>query len=192
MEESEPKPSWPHAPVHKLGDTGTYMVTAGTYLKEHHFRSPKKLHYLQDRLLQYTSEAGWQLEAWAVFSNHYHFIANSPPKADSANGLHDLLHRLHNRTAEWINREDNTPGRKVWHNFRDTRLTFHNSYLARLQYVHQNAVKHQLVSKASLYPWCSAGWLERTTSPTMLTTLARFQTSKVKVQDDFNPELDRE
>lgn len=189
MEESEPKPSWPHAPTHKLGETATYMVTAGTYLKEHQFRSPKKLHYLQDRLLQYTSEAGWQSEAWAVFSNHYHLIAHSRPNSDSAKSLHDLVRRLHNRSAEWLNQFENTPGRKVWHNFWDTRLTFHNSYLARLQYGHQNAVKHQLVTKASLYPWCSAAWPERTATPSLLKSLARFKTGNVKMQDEFAPEL---
>lgn len=25
---------WPHAPVHKLKEKGTYMVTAGTYKKQ--------------------------------------------------------------------------------------------------------------------------------------------------------------
>ncbi|CAN5914121.1 hypothetical protein BH11VER1_BH11VER1_25750 [soil metagenome] len=59
MEESEPKPPWPRAPVHKLNVTGTY-------LKQHHFRSPKKLDYLHDQILQYTSEAGWHLEAWVT------------------------------------------------------------------------------------------------------------------------------
>jgi len=37
----------PHAPLHQLGQRGTYFVTAGTYLKEHHFRArerPSVLH----------------------------------------------------------------------------------------------------------------------------------------------------
>ena len=189
MDEQDAKPSWPHAPVHRLGEAGTYMITAGTYLKEHLFRSPLKLSFLQDRLLQFSAEAGWRLEAWAVFSNHYHFIAQSPALADSAQGLHDLVHRLHNRSSQWLNHEDGTPGRKVWHNFWDTRLTFTNSYLARLQYVHQNPVKHRLVANASLYPWCSAGWLERTASKAMVKALERFQTDKVKVVDEFEPEF---
>jgi len=36
--------------------------------------------------------------------------------------------------------------------FWDTRLTFEKSWLARLNYVHQNAVKHELVSIANEYP----------------------------------------
>ena len=29
-------------------------------------------------------EFGWQLEAWAVFSNHYHFVGHSPEENDDA------------------------------------------------------------------------------------------------------------
>ncbi|HSC44237.1 MAG TPA: hypothetical protein VLC94_00325 [Candidatus Acidoferrum sp.] len=34
---------WPHAPVHRLGQAGTYIVTAGTYRQELLFRSEEKL-----------------------------------------------------------------------------------------------------------------------------------------------------
>jgi hypothetical protein len=34
---------------------------------------------------------GWQLEAWAVFSNHHHFIAHSPADAADASSLSDML-----------------------------------------------------------------------------------------------------
>ena len=50
----------------------------------------------------------------------------------------------------------------MWHNFWDTKLTFEKSYLARLNYVHQNAVKHVLVPAANQYRWCSAAWFEQT------------------------------
>src|SRR5690348_17024590 len=30
---------WPHAPLHRLSDQGTFIVTAGTYNKEHYFGS---------------------------------------------------------------------------------------------------------------------------------------------------------
>jgi putative transposase len=86
-----------------------------------------------------------------------------------------------------LNQYDDTPARKVWHNYWESRLTFQASYLARLQYVHQNAVKHRLVTTASLYPWCSAGWLEYTVSPATVKALARFQTDKVQVDDNYEP-----
>jgi hypothetical protein len=42
---------WPHAPKHQLSKKGTYFVTAGTYLKAHHFGTPQPLDVLERGLL---------------------------------------------------------------------------------------------------------------------------------------------
>jgi putative transposase len=156
----EVKPPWPHAPTHQLSVRGTYFVTAGTYLKAHHFRGAVRLRVLHRGLLTVAREFNWQLEAWAVFSNHYHFVAHSPGQAQDAASLPAMLGVLHTKTARWLNRIEGAPDRKVWHNYWETRLTYQKSYLARLNYVHQNAVKHGLVPAANQYPWCSAAWFE--------------------------------
>jgi REP element-mobilizing transposase RayT len=82
---------------------------------------------LASGLLKVTSDFGWHLEAWAVFSNHYHFIAHSPQEEDGAESLSQMLGLLHEKTAKWFNRLDDTRKRKVWHNFRETRLTYEKS-----------------------------------------------------------------
>ena len=185
-----PQTPWPHAPAHQLAESGTYFVTAGTYLKAHHFRARPRLEVLHRGLLTVARDFGWQLEAWAVFSNHYHFIAHSPPDAPDAASLSQMLAVLHMKTSGWVNRLDRTPGRHVWHSFRESKLTYQKSYLARLNYVHQNAVKHGLVPVANQYPWCSARWFEGEASPAMVESIYRFKTDKVSVEDDFAPELD--
>ena len=123
---------WPHAPLHQLSARGTYFLTAGTYRKHHYFRGPERLRVLHRGLLKVTIDFGWQLEAWAVFSNHYHFIAHSPHNQDGAESLSQMLSLLHEKTAKWINGLGIVVGRKVWHNFWETRLTYEKSYLARL------------------------------------------------------------
>src|ERR1043166_8393966 len=65
---------WPHAPLHRLSEQGTYIVTASTYQKEHHFGTEDRLDDLEATLLSHAKAADWELEAWAVFSNHYHFV----------------------------------------------------------------------------------------------------------------------
>jgi putative transposase len=145
---------WPHAPPHRLGQNGTYFVTGSTYQKVHHFRGRNRLAVLHRGLLKLAHQYGWSLEAWAVFSNHYHFVARSPQDAGT---LRPMLKTLHTRLAGWVNKLDGTPQRQVWFQFRETLLTFEKSYLARLNYVHQNPVRHGLVQIASHYPWCSAG-----------------------------------
>src|SRR5213083_2307083 len=102
----EKTPPWPHAPTHQLSVRGTYFVTAGTYLKAHHFRGAERLGVLHRGLLTVARDYGWRLEAWAVFSNHYHFVAHSPAEAPTAESLAPFLKTLHVKTSRWINRLD--------------------------------------------------------------------------------------
>ena len=173
---------WHHAPVHRLSTAGAYMVTAGTYNKERHFQSPERLTIVHDALLSLAEQYGWDLQAWAVLSNHYHIVSVSPSDASS---LHKLIRHLHSVTAIEINRSDGTPGRKVWHSFWDTHLTYQKSYLARLNYVHNNPVKHGLVENAEQYPWCSAGWFARTAEASFYRTVTSFGADHLNVTDDF-------
>jgi putative transposase len=176
---------WPHAPVHRLSERGTYFVTAGTYGKHHHFKGKLRLSVLQRGLLSVCRDASWRLEAWAVFSNHYHFVAESPENQDSAESLQAMLAELHFKTASWVNKLDKARGRKVWHNYWETHLSFEQSYLARLNYVHQNPVHHGLLGEATKYPYCSAAWFERTASNAQIAILRRFKADRVKILDEY-------
>jgi len=111
---------WPHAPLHRLSDHGAYIVTTGTFHKEHWFRGPERLDFLESALLRVMKNQGWRLEAWAVFSNHYHCRANAESGAEP---LSTVLKQLHGETAREANLLDHAPSRTVWHNFWDTELT---------------------------------------------------------------------
>lgn len=176
------KQDWPHAPLHRLSEHGTYMVTSGTLDKAHLFESPDHRTMLMDELLSTANRFGWQLEAWAVFTNHYHFVAHS---SRESRGLRSMLQKLHSETARKLNESHGTPGRRVWFNFWDSKITFEKSYLARLNYVHQNAVHHGLVKVANQYHWCSAAWFERTATPAQVKTIYSFKTDRLEIQDDF-------
>ncbi len=180
-----PTPAWPHAPTHRLAASGTYFVTAGTYQKAHFFHTSERLDVLQRGLLQLALDFGWHVEAWAIFSNHYHFIAHSP--ATGAATLPLMLGKLHGKTALWLNRRDTAPTRKVWHNYRETLLDIEPSYHARLHYVHANPVHHGLVPVANQYPWCSAAWFERNATPAQVKTLYGFKIDRIHIADDFPP-----
>jgi putative transposase len=175
---------WPHAPLHRLVENGTYMVTTGTHNRAHVFHDAARLTLLEDSLLRLASEYGWNLEAWAVFSNHYHFVGST---LASPSRLKEFLTQLHADTAREVNQLDGTKGRQVWHNFWDKQLTYEKSYLARLSYVHQNSVKHGLTRVANQYRWCSAAWFERTARPAAVKTIYGFKTDRLKVPDDFEP-----
>jgi REP-associated tyrosine transposase len=175
---------WPHAPPHRISEFGTYFVTTGTLHRQHYFAGPERLDHLHSELLARARDGNWQLEAWAVFSNHYHFVAHALPEATP---LGVMLKELHRTTSIFVNRLDRSEGRQTWFNFRETALTHEGAYYARLAYVHNNPVKHGLVTDAREYRWCSASWFERSATPAQVATMARIKTDAVKVYDDYDP-----
>ena len=173
--------NWPHSPAHCLRQAGTYMVTAGTYNHVSVFRGAERLTRLTNHVLELAERYGWSLQAWAVFPNHYHLMGDS----QTPESLRSFLRHLHSITAIEANKLDGTPGRRVWFEFWETRITFPRSYLSRLNYVHQNAVRHGLVRVPAQYPWCSAGWFERTATRSFHQTVSAFKVDRLNIPDDF-------
>jgi putative transposase len=179
---------WHHRPSHLFLPDTSYIITASTLHKKHLFVGDERLRYLETSIFHYARLHSWNLEAWAVFPNHYHLIAVSPDLTDPDAGraaLTAFLKQLHSETARGLNRIDNTAGRQVWFQFRDTCLTYEKSYYARLNYVHNNPVKHGLVARAELYPYCSARWFQTSADPSFRAKLSSFGWQRVKIDDDF-------
>jgi putative transposase len=174
-------PDWPHSPRHCLGDGGSFMVTAGTYKKLPLFNTRARLDLIRSTLFATAQEFDAALQAWAIFPNHYHFVANFK----DGRQLRSLVSKLHTATARRINERDATRGRKVWFQYWETRLTYQSSYFVRLHYVHANAVHHGIVPVAAAYEWCSAAWFERLASPAFRKTVLTHKISRLKVLDDF-------
>jgi putative transposase len=173
---------WPHAPLHRFGQAGIYFVTAGTYQKQHFYRDASALDVLQQTLFEKAKQHHCSLQAWSLFSNHYHLVVS----ADAGDSVRTLIARLHVDAAIEINRRDGAKGRRVWFQARDTLLTFERSWLARLRYTHENAVHHGLVTNAKNYRWCSANWFASTSRRSFVDTVARIRIDRVRVPDDFD------
>ena len=67
----------------------------------------------------------------------------------------------------------------------DTCLTYEKSYYARLNYVHNNPVKHGLAPVADQYPFCSAAWFRAQADPRFRKKVESFRHDRVKIVDDF-------
>ena len=101
---------WPHSPSHRVTERGTYIVTAATYGKQPLFASKSRLDLLCETLMKLCHDGGWNLQAWSVFPNHYHFVGESASPAN----LSRTIGRLHSLTAHAVNDRDHKIGRKVW------------------------------------------------------------------------------
>jgi hypothetical protein len=87
----EPRSSrWHHSPTHIFIPNTMYILTASTVSKQHIFRGEDRLQMLQDALLEVAAAYEWSLQAWAVFSNHDHFVAKSPNDATTLRSGHAL------------------------------------------------------------------------------------------------------
>lgn len=185
MHENTPEPvykEYTHAPSHLFQTDRNYIITAGTYKKEPFYNSPSKLDLMQSLLFEESGKWQWELEAWALFANHYHFIAKSPEDPTS---LKKFIQAFHSKSAIQLNKMDHQPGRKIWYQYWDTCITHQSSYLARLNYVHNNPVKHGLVHIATEYKWCSMRWFEANAQETFRKSVLSIGTERINVYDEF-------
>jgi putative transposase len=173
---------WHHAPSHLFLPETTYIVTAACYRKLPLFNTPQKRDFLLNTLYSEATLNGWMLQAWAVMPNHYHFVAQAPENPQT---LKKMIAVLHSKTAIWLNQYEKIAGRKVWYRYWDTCISYEKSYLARLNYVHNNPVKHGLAKKAEDYPWCSMKWFLNNSESAFQKTILSFPIGRVSVPDDF-------
>ena len=161
------------------------MVTAATLNKASLLNTPERLTDFRDLLFDRAQKFGWCFQAWAIMSNHYHWVGLSPEGEGDAQSLMALVAQVHEVSAKHLNRADGEPGRKVWHNYWESHITYDTSYYARLKYVHDNPTHHGVVPNSANYAWCSRAWLERTASPAFVRQLDGFKTDALKVPDEF-------
>jgi putative transposase len=173
---------WPHSPPHYFTPHGTYVITAATLHRKQLFNSAGKLDLLRDTTFRLTKNYALILQAWAFFPNHYHLVISFE---DATVAHRDFVRHLHRELAIRLNRRDGTLGRRVMYEFWDSRLTFEKSWLARLNYVHQNAVKHGLVAVANQYAWSSASWFETNARSGFVKSVYSFKTDRINAPDDF-------
>ena len=171
-----------HNPPHYFVSNAMYMITGAILYNQPLLGENNRKEFVLQTLLERTSLLGWNLQAWAVLNNHYHFIGHAP---ENAMTLEKLIRQLHSITAIEINRWDKTPGRQVWFNYWDSCLTYEKSYLARLHYIHINPVKHGVADMAIDYPFCSYKWFIEQGDEILKQQVFSQPIDRVKVFDDF-------
>ena len=179
-----PRSQWHHAPLHIFVPNTVYMVTAGTLHKKHLYGGARRLQLLEAVFFDVIQARGWELRAWALSSNHYHFIAKSP---EEGSPLKLLIQHLHSDASRMLNELDRKPGRQVWYQYWDRCLTFEKSYYPRLNYVIHNPVHHGLVAVARDYPFCSAALFECHCRPAFQKKVRSFRFDRLQVRDEFDP-----
>jgi putative transposase len=156
------------------------MVTCGTYLKRHHFQSFKRLRLLCEALQPLAAKYSWNLQAWAVFSNHYHWVGLSPRDCDAAHLRQRTAHGDINRIERGRPHSGKTSMVSVLGD------TPHLSTLVRCAAeLRAPQRRASLAGSRIVYPWSSAGWFERRATASFYKTIMRFGIERLKVPDEF-------
>jgi len=176
--------SYHHAPAHLFRAGSSYIVTAGTYGKVSHLHNDERKQQWRKSLDFVVRREKWSVVAWVVLDNHYHILLQAPE--GGAERLPQMLGDMHKYLGRRWNGADGTPGRRVWWNYWDTCLTREASYLARLNYIHWNPVKHGLVAQPEDYAFSSyRGFLEEQNGELVHRWEGDYPWDRVSIRDDF-------
>ena len=141
------------APAHLFRPGATYFLTAKTLHGEKHLLEERRRSELIKALKFATEQRGWHLIAWVALANHYDALLRAPAEVPA--DIDAICRAVHRYTAANWNREDQTPGRTLWYQYRDTCITSIGSFWARWNYIHYNPVKHGLVTRPEDYSYSS-------------------------------------
>src|SRR5829696_7561142 len=103
-------------------------------------------------LLEAAATAARRIFAWILLPNHYHLLVHT----EQVTSLLAVLGRLHGRTSHRWNGDDGRRGRQIWHRAAETIMKSERHFMAALNYVLHNAVRHGYVDHWQDWPYSSA------------------------------------
>ncbi|MEJ2733933.1 MAG: transposase [Anaerolineae bacterium] len=159
----------PHQPPHLVLDQTLYLLTAACYEHRAHMHTPERRQTVLDLLFEQCIQHGMEIHAWAVLTNHYHFLV----QVTEFQELGELFRRVHGPTAYEWNKEEQAQGRKVWYRYSDRAIRSEGHYYTTLNYIHYNPVKHELVASPYDWRWSSVHWYRETKGRAWLRDLWR-------------------
>jgi putative transposase len=127
-----------HNPPHLYLNDAIYIVTSGTYGKIPYFDSSEKKALLQEEIFKIIQ----QLYAWVILDNHYHLLFELARGRE----LGKMIGLINGSSSYKLNRKEGRPSRKIWYSYWDTCIRNEKGFFVRLNYIHNNPVKHRCVS----------------------------------------------
>ena len=127
-----------HHPPHVYLDKTCYAVTSATFVHQPVFGTDAAKALLRDTLRSLAHEFRIELYARVVLDNHYHLLLRTQRGDDVSR----FFARLHGNCSRRLNLLERTPGRQVWHNFWESCVRSEEGFWMRVNYIHNNPIKH--------------------------------------------------
>jgi REP element-mobilizing transposase RayT len=143
-------------PVRVIFEGAIYHVIVRGNNKDYIFTDPKHKSFLLKQLREYNTILDFELLAYVIMDNHYHFVIRT-----NKNPLSEVMFYINNVLGKYLGRELNRTG----HNF-DKRYTYKlvttEIYLIwLLRYVHRNPVRAGICTSVDEYRWSSHYYYKR-------------------------------
>lgn len=137
-----------HQPLHIYQDDSYYFVSVHTFGDVPVLQESKRKNLLLKLITKEFKKYQYKLFAFIVLDNHYHLLFQSCRGLD----LRDIFHQLHGSLSHLLNREDGTPGRKIFQNYWDYILRNEIDFYTHFNYIHNNPIKHGYLSHPADLP----------------------------------------
>jgi putative transposase len=159
-ERRNPWHSPPHRP--KFG-ISNFHISAACYEHRHHIgHSKARMDDFGAALLEVFKKTGAVTHSWCLLPNQYHALVQTIDIL----GLFAELGKLHGRASYNWNKEEISPGRKIFHRASDRAIRSERHFWATMNYIHNNPVHHGYVNRWEEWPWSSASsYLEQIGRP---------------------------
>jgi putative transposase len=157
-----------HAPPHFADGLLTYLLTGAIFEHKPIMQAGTRRSEFERKLIDAASHADdAEVFAWCILPNHWHLLARVDLET-----FGKAISRLHNGTSTQWNREDESPGRKVWHRFTDRRIRSESHFWAAVNYLHANPVRHEYAAQAEEWPTSSIHFYLNELGPSHMQRLA--------------------
>ncbi|KAA3658781.1 MAG: transposase [Calditrichaeota bacterium] len=141
-----------HSPPRFIKRDRIFLISAACFEHQHIFNATSnRLEKFSHALLDFINKNCEKLYLWVVLPNHYHFVAH----IIDLDVFSKKVQAFHSITAIAWNKEENTPGRKIFHSYSDRFIRTERHFWTTFNYIHNNPVKHGYVKKWQDWPFSS-------------------------------------
>ena len=112
------------------------------------FTRPKYKHIILESLAYCQEKKGLRIYAWVLMSNHLHMIVSSGTEATASDILRDFKKFTSKRIMAELETDPQESRREL--------IYLHDFFLQKLNYIHNNPVKQEIVARQEDYLYSSA------------------------------------
>ena len=130
-----------HRPPHIYLDDEIYFITSRTFDRFDYFNTDQKRKILYDVVFLAKVKYKFELHAWVILKNHYHLMI----KLNKGSDLSRIMKFINGKSSFNLNRSEKKTHR-IWSNYWDYCIRSEEDFYTHLNYIHNNLIKHGLVS----------------------------------------------